>query len=142
MTPAPGDGFVVQAIGRVESTLTDRTAAPKQGHEGAPDAWLVFVPHVRDALRDLRVGDGIVVLTWFDRSDRNALQVHPRGDLSVPEQGVFSTRSPDRPNPIGIHPVRIVEIDDLRLLVGPLEAIDGTPVVDVKPQLDVETGIL
>jgi tRNA-Thr(GGU) m(6)t(6)A37 methyltransferase TsaA len=136
------DGFVVHAVGRVESTLTDPAAAPKQGHEGGPDAWLVFEPGMRDALRDLRLGDRIVVLTWFDRADRGVLQVHPRDDLSVPEQGVFSTRSADRPNPIGLHPVRIVAIDDLRLQVGPLEAIDGTPVLDVKPQLDVETGIL
>jgi len=135
-------GFVVHAVGRVESTLTDPTAAPKQGHEGAPDAWLVFEPGMRDALADLRVGDRIVVLTWFDRADRSVLRVHPRGDRSVPEQGVFATRSPGRPNPIGLHPVRIVAVDGLRLRVGPLEAVDGTPVLDVKPQLDVETGIL
>ena len=142
MTTGGDGGFVVHAVGRVESTLTDPTTAPKQGHEGAPDAWLVFEPGMRDALTDLRVGDRIVVLTWFDRANRSVLRVHPRGDRSVPEQGVFGTRSPGRPNPIGLHPVRIVAIDGLRLRVGPLEAVDGTPVLDVKPQLDEETGIL
>jgi tRNA-Thr(GGU) m(6)t(6)A37 methyltransferase TsaA len=135
-------GFVFRPIGRVESPLTDRALAPKQGHEGAPDAWLVFEPEVREGLRDLYVGEKIVVLTWFHQSSRDVLSVHPRDDTSSPERGVFSTRSPDRPNPVGLHPVEIVAIDGLRVQVRNLEAIDGTPIVDVKPQLSVEAGHL
>jgi tRNA-Thr(GGU) m(6)t(6)A37 methyltransferase TsaA len=121
---------------RVESPLTDRESAPHQGDEGAPAAWLVFDPTVRDAGRDLEPGADVIVLTWLDRADREVLQVHPRGDPGGPPQGVFSTRSPDRPNPIGLHTVRIVEIDDLRFRVQNLEALNGTPILDIKPVLE------
>ena len=106
-----------------------------QGAEGAPDAWILFDEAVRDAAHDLAVGDEILVLTWLHEADRAVQVVHPRDDVTVPERGVFSTRSPDRPNPIGLHRVEIVEVDGLRIRVRPLEAIDGTPVVDVKPVL-------
>ena len=125
----------LRAIARVESPLTDPAEAPKQGVEGAPDAWLVFEPDVLDALDGVEVGDELIVLTWLDRADRAVLRVHPRDDPANPLRGVFSTRSSDRPNPIGLHPVRVVEIDGLRVLVRSLEAVDGTPVVDVKPVL-------
>jgi tRNA-Thr(GGU) m(6)t(6)A37 methyltransferase TsaA len=128
-------GFEVRAIGRVESPLTDPAAAPKQGDEGAPDAWLVFDPDLLDAVRDLRTGDRVLLLTWLDRARRDLLRVHPRDDLTQPERGVFSTRSADRPNPIGLHPVEILAVDGLRLLVRNLEAVDGTPIIDVKPLL-------
>lgn len=128
--------YVLQPIGRVESPLVDRAAAPKQGDEGSPDAWLVFEPDVRDGIRDLQVGTDVLVLTWLDRGQRDTLVVHPRGDLTRPPTGVFSTRSPDRPNPIGLHRVTILAIDDLRIEVRDLEALDATPIVDVKPVLD------
>ncbi len=128
--------YVLRPIGRVESTLTDRATAPKQGDEGAPDAWLVFEPGVSGGLRDLRAGTEIIVLTWLDRAHRDVLAVRPRGDTMRPETGVFSTRSPDRPNPIGLHRVRIISVDALRVRVQNLEALDATPVLDVKPVLD------
>ena len=128
--------YVLQPIGRVESPLVDRAAAPKQGDEGSPDAWLVFEADVRDGIRDLQVGTDVIVLTWLDRGQRDTLVVHPRGDLTRPPTGVFSTRSPDRPNPIGLHRVTILAIDDLRIEVRDLEALDATPIVDVKPVLD------
>lgn len=127
--------FTVRSIGVVESPLTDAATAPKQGDEGAPEAWLVFDADVLDALRDLRPGDHVIVLTWLDRARRDVLRVHPRDDVTNPEQGVFSTRSADRPNPIGVHPVEVVAIDGPRLRVRNLEAVDGTPIVDVKPVL-------
>jgi tRNA-Thr(GGU) m(6)t(6)A37 methyltransferase TsaA len=127
--------FEVEAIGTVESPLTDLAAAPKQGDEGAPDAWLVFEPAVLAALEGIRPGDELIVLTWLDRAERDVLRVHPRSDPSRAEQGVFATRSPDRPNPIGLHPVEVVSIDGPRILVRNLEAVDGTPIVDVKPVL-------
>lgn len=133
------DQYVVRPIGRVESPLVDRASAPRQGDEGAPEAWLVFEPDVRDGLRDLRVGTDVLLLTWLDRADRDVLVVHPRGELTRPPTGVFSTRSPDRPNPVGLHRVTIVEVDGLRVRVRDLEALDGTPVVDVKPVLDRDT---
>ncbi len=120
----------------MESPLTDRAAAPKQGDEGAPEAWLVFDEAVAEGLRDLRPGDDVLVLTWLDRARRDVLVVHPRDDPAAPETGVFSTRSADRPNPIGIHHTEIVAVDGLRILVRHLEAVDGTPVVDLKPELD------
>jgi tRNA-Thr(GGU) m(6)t(6)A37 methyltransferase TsaA len=128
--------YLVQPVGRVESSLVDRDMAPKQGDEGAPDAWLVFEPWAAAALRDLRVGTEVLLLTWFDRARRDVLAVHPRGDPTRPETGVFSTRSPDRPNPIGLHRVAILSIDGPRVQVSNLEALDGTPIVDVKPVLD------
>jgi len=132
--------FTLTPIGRVESPLTDPGAAPKQGSEGAPDAWLVFGPEFEEGLRDLRAGDEVLVLTWLDRGDRAVLSVHPRDDLSAPLRGVFGTRSADRPNPIGIHRARILAIESpLRLRVSDMEAVDGTPVIDVKPVLDART---
>jgi tRNA-Thr(GGU) m(6)t(6)A37 methyltransferase TsaA len=106
-----------------------------QGMEGAPDAWILFEDDVREASRDLVAGDDVLVLTWLHEADREVRSVHPRDDRTLPERGVFSTRSPDRPNPIGLHRVEVVEVDGLRIRVRPLEAIDGTPVVDVKPVL-------
>jgi tRNA-Thr(GGU) m(6)t(6)A37 methyltransferase TsaA len=131
--------YVLRPIGRVESPLVDRDAAPRQGDEGAPDSWLVFDPAVREGLRDLRVGTEMILLTWFDRASRDVLAVHPRGDLARPETGVFSTRSPDRPNPVGLHRVEILALDGLRVQVRNLEALDGTPIVDMKPVLDTGT---
>jgi tRNA-Thr(GGU) m(6)t(6)A37 methyltransferase TsaA len=125
----------LRPIGRVESPLVDREQAPPQGDEGAPDAWLVFDPSMAAALRDLSVGDDVIVLTWLHQARRDVLAVHPRGDMSRPLTGVFSTRSPDRPNPIGLHQVQIAETDETRIPVRDLEAIDGTPILDVKPVL-------
>ena len=127
-------------IGRVESPLTDRASAPKQGDEGAPDAWLVFEPAVLDALEGIEVGQEVLVLTWLDRARRDVLRVHPRDDRSRSEQGVFNTRSPDRPNPIGLHRVEVAAIEGDRVRVHNLEAIDGTPIVDVKPVLSRDSG--
>jgi tRNA-Thr(GGU) m(6)t(6)A37 methyltransferase TsaA len=127
--------YVVRPVGWVESPLTDRAAAPKQGDEGAPDAWLVFRSGVEEALRDLQVGTDVLLLTWFDRASRDVLTVRPRGDRTRPETGVFGTRSPDRPNPIGLHRVTILAIEGQRVQVRNLEALDGTPIVDVKPVL-------
>jgi tRNA-Thr(GGU) m(6)t(6)A37 methyltransferase TsaA len=123
------------AIGTVRSPLRDRAAAPRQGDEGAPEAVLVFEPGVAAGLDGLAVGDEVLVLTWLDRARRDVLRVHPRGDAARPEAGVFATRSPDRPNPIGLHRVTVLAIDGLRLRVRDLEALDGTPVLDVKPVL-------
>ena len=125
----------LRAIARVESSLTDTAAAPKQGAEGAPDAWLVFLPGVMPALDGIEPGDRVIVLTWLDRAEREILRVHPRDDPSNPMRGVFATRSADRPNPIGLHEVEVLEVDGERMRVRPLEAVDGTPVVDVKPVL-------
>jgi tRNA-Thr(GGU) m(6)t(6)A37 methyltransferase TsaA len=125
--------FEAPPIGRVESPLTDPAAAPKQGHEGSPDAWLVFEPAVLEGLQDLHPGDRVIVLTWLDRAERDVLRVHPRDDLSNPLTGVFSTRSADRPNPIGLHEVEVLSIDGARIEVRDLEALDGTPILDVKP---------
>jgi tRNA-Thr(GGU) m(6)t(6)A37 methyltransferase TsaA len=122
-------------IGRVESPLTDPASAPKQGNEGAPDAWLVFDASVAEALADVVQGDRLIVLTWLDRARRDVLRVHPRDDASNPLRGVFSTRSADRPNPIGLHTVEVLAVDGLRILVRDLEALDGTPVLDLKPVL-------
>jgi tRNA-Thr(GGU) m(6)t(6)A37 methyltransferase TsaA len=125
----------IEPVGRVASPLRDRAEAPKQGDEGAPDAWLVFEPGMADALRGLRAGTDVLVLTWLHQAHRKVLTVHPRGDLSRPLTGVFATRSPDRPNPIGLHRVEVAAIDGLRVRVRKLEALDGTPIVDVKPVL-------
>jgi tRNA-Thr(GGU) m(6)t(6)A37 methyltransferase TsaA len=129
------EAYVVRPVGWVESPLTDRAAAPKQGDEGAPDAWLVFHRGVAEALRDVQVGTDVLLLTWFDRASRNVLTVRPRDDQARPETGVFSTRSPDRPNPIGLHRVTVLAIDGQRVQVRNLEALDGTPIVDVKAVL-------
>jgi tRNA-Thr(GGU) m(6)t(6)A37 methyltransferase TsaA len=122
-------------IGKVESPLTDPAAAPKQGSEGGPEAWLRFEAGVLAGLEGIAPGDRIVVLTWLDRARRDVLRVHPRDDLSNPQTGVFNTRSADRPNPIGLHPVDVLEIDGDRVRVSDLEAVDGTPILDVKPHL-------
>jgi tRNA-Thr(GGU) m(6)t(6)A37 methyltransferase TsaA len=122
-------------IGRVESSLKLREDAPKQGDEGAPDAWLVFTDEVAEGLDGIAVGDELLVLTWLDQAERDVLKVIPRGDRSRGVQGVFNTRSPDRPNPIGLHRVTVLEVADARLHVRNLEALDGTPIVDVKPLL-------
>jgi tRNA-Thr(GGU) m(6)t(6)A37 methyltransferase TsaA len=129
-------GFQLKPIGLVESPLTDRAQAPRQGDEGGPDAWLVFEPAVADGLRDIAVGTEIVLLTWLDRADREVLVTRPRDDPRRPLTGVFSTRSPDRPNPIGLHRVRVLAAEGLRIRVQGLEALDNTPVIDVKPVLD------
>jgi tRNA-Thr(GGU) m(6)t(6)A37 methyltransferase TsaA len=128
--------FELTPVGHVRSPLTDRDAAPKQGDEGAPEAWIVFEPHLLAALEGIRAGDELMVLTWLDRADRGVLLVHPRSDPSRPLQGVFNTRSPDRPNPIGLHRVGVLAVEGQRFRVRDLEAIDGTPVLDVKPVLD------
>jgi tRNA-Thr(GGU) m(6)t(6)A37 methyltransferase TsaA len=125
--------FEVVPVGKVESRLTDPAAAPKQGQEGAPDAWLVFEPRVLEGLQGIQPGDQVIVLTWLDRARRDVLRVHPRDDVTNPLQGVFNTRSADRPNPIGLHPVEVLSIDGERIRVRNLEALDGTPIVDVKP---------
>ncbi|SNY56523.1 tRNA (N6-threonylcarbamoyladenosine(37)-N6)-methyltransferase TrmO [Paractinoplanes atraurantiacus] len=127
--------YEMRPIGIVESALTDPATAPKQGTEGGAEAWLVFEPDVAEGLRDLAAGDEVVVLTWLHLADRGTLVVHPRDDPRNPLTGVFSTRSADRPNPVGLHRVRVVEVDGLRVKVAGLEAVDGTPVVDVKPVL-------
>jgi len=125
--------YEIRPVGHVESTLVDRESAPKQGSEGAPDAWLVFNPDMAEGIRDLAVGADVFVLTWLHQAQRDVLAVHPRDDPNNPVTGVFSTRSQDRPNPIGLHRVRVAAVAGLRVLVRPLEAFDGTPIVDVKP---------
>lgn len=127
--------FQLRPIGLLRSALESLDEAPKQGEEGAPDAWLEVESWAADALDGLSVGDEIFVVTWLHRADRGILKVHPRGDRRNPLTGVFATRSPHRPNPIGLHPVVVKEIDGRRLRIGPIEAIDGTPVVDIKPVL-------
>ncbi len=127
------DKYSVHPIGFVRSTLKLRAEAPKFGNEGAPDAWLDLIPSVTDGLQGIAAGDELIVLTWLHESRREVLRVHPRGDESLPLTGVFATRSPDRPNPIGLHRVTVLEIAGNHLKVAPLEAIDGTPVVDIKP---------
>jgi len=129
----PVETFQLRPVGVIRSTLISRREAPKQGSEGAPDAWLDAEPWAADALLGLGVGDEIIVITWLDRARRDIYQVHPRSDPRRPLSGVFATRSPDRPNPLGLHPVVISAIDGLRLRIGPIEALDGTPVVDIKP---------
>jgi tRNA-Thr(GGU) m(6)t(6)A37 methyltransferase TsaA len=128
--------YEVLPIGWVQSPLTERAQAPRQGNEGTPPAWLAFEPEVREGIRDLRPGIEIMVLTWLDRASRDVLTTRPGDDPLSPPLGVFSTRSPDRPNPIGLHRVRVVAVEGLRVLVRGLEALDGTPLVDVKPVLD------
>jgi tRNA-Thr(GGU) m(6)t(6)A37 methyltransferase TsaA len=125
----------VRPVGVIRSILRSRAAAPMQGREGAPDAWLEVFPWAVDALDGLAAGDEVVVLTWLHRARREVLKVHPRSDRRRPLAGVFATRSPDRPNPLGLHPVTIRRIRGRRLRIGPIEAINGTPVIDVKPEL-------
>jgi tRNA-Thr(GGU) m(6)t(6)A37 methyltransferase TsaA len=127
--------YELACIGEVESPLVERGDAPRQGDEGGPDAWLVLDPSMRAGMRDLEVGTEILLLTWLDRARRDVLAVHPRGDQARPVRGVFSTRSPDRPNPIGLHTVQILAIDGTRIRVRNLEALDRTPILDIKPLL-------
>jgi tRNA-Thr(GGU) m(6)t(6)A37 methyltransferase TsaA len=126
----------LRLVGYVRSTLRSLDDAPRQGSEGALDAWIDVIPMFAPAVSGLVAGDDIIVITWLDRANRDVLEVHPRGDPGNPLSGVFATRSPHRPNPLGLHRVRIHEISGTRLRIGPLEAIDGTPVVDIKPVLD------
>jgi tRNA-Thr(GGU) m(6)t(6)A37 methyltransferase TsaA len=129
--------FSLKPIGYVRSPLVDREHAPKQGDEGAPEAWLIFQPEFQEGLKDLQLGEDILVLTWLDRGDRETLSVHPRDDELAPLRGVFSTRSQDRPNPVGLHRVRLVERrGPTEFKVLNLEAFDATPIIDVKPVLD------
>lgn len=130
-TPDP----VLRVIGWVESPLTDPTAAPKQADDAAPSAWLALLPDVRDGLGDVRVGDRLLVITWLHLARRDLLRVHPQDRPELPLRGVFSTRSADRPNPLGLHPVRVTAVAAGRIEVDRLEAVDGTPIVDVKPDL-------
>ena len=125
----------VRPIGVIRSALKARGASPKQGSEGAPDAWLEVSPFAAEGLHGLVAGDDIIVVTWFHRARRDVMKVYPRGDRRRPLTGVFATRSPDRPNPLGLHRVTVRKIAGSRLRIGPIEAIDGTPVVDIKPVL-------
>lgn len=125
----------LEIIGHVRSTVRSLTSAPRQGSEGAPDAWLDIDPAFATGLRGIAIGDALVILTWLHLADREVLEVHPRDDPEVPLAGVFATRSPDRPNPLGLHRVTVREVSGLRLRIGPIEVLDGTPVVDVKPVL-------
>jgi tRNA-Thr(GGU) m(6)t(6)A37 methyltransferase TsaA len=128
--------LVLRSIGWVESPVTDPSVASRQGDEGAPDCWLVFDPDVREALDGLRAGDDIVVITWLHLADRSVRQVHPRGDPNRPIRGVFATRPQHRPNPLGLHEVTILAVDDLRINARGMEAIDRTPIVDIKSALE------
>jgi len=127
--------YSLAPVGFVQSSLKLRGKAPKQGCEGAPDAWVKMVPAVAKGLQGYSVGEEIILITWFHKARRNILKLHPRGDKRLPLTGVFATRSPDRPNPLGLHRVKVLEIAGNRLRVEPLEAIDGTPIVDIKPVL-------
>ena len=135
--------YTLEPVGFIRSTVTGRADAPRQGPEGAPDAWLEIEPKFAEALLGIEVGHELIVITWFHQADRAVLKNHPRGDENRPLTGVFYTRSPARPNPLGLHPVTVREIDPpshdatarrapLRLKIGPIEAFDGTPVVDIK----------
>lgn len=127
--------YTIEPIGFIRSALTQLEAAPRQGDEGAPEAWLEITPSVVEGLAGIIAGDELIVLTWLHLARRDVLQVHPRGDLERPLTGVFATRSPHRPNPVGLHRVSVLEISQQRLRVAPIEAIDGTPIVDIKPVL-------
>jgi tRNA-Thr(GGU) m(6)t(6)A37 methyltransferase TsaA len=131
----PNSAFTLQPIGIIRSALTDLAAAPRQGDEGGSEAWLELTPEVAPALVGIQVGDELLILTWLHRADRATLQVHPRDNPAAPLTGVFATRSSHRPNPIGLHRVSVLEIEENRLRVAPLEAIDGTPIIDIKPVL-------
>jgi tRNA-Thr(GGU) m(6)t(6)A37 methyltransferase TsaA len=130
----------LKPIGHVASTLTELDSAPRQADEGAPEAWLIFDAAVIEGLRNIHRGDEVLLFTWLDRARRDELSVHPRGDPSRPLEGVFTTRSPDRPNPIGLHRVEITSVEGTRLGVRHLEALDGTPIIDVKPILSADIG--
>jgi tRNA-Thr(GGU) m(6)t(6)A37 methyltransferase TsaA len=125
--------YTLHQVVLVESQITTREEAPRQGDEGAPDAWIIIDPALAEGLSGMKAGQDVVVLTWLHQSKRDVLKLHPRWDINNPVTGVFSTRSPDRPNPIGLHQVTILEVDQNRIKVGPMEAINGTPVIDIKP---------
>lgn len=127
--------YSVRPIGFIRSELKRRDKAPRQGMDGAPDVWLEVSPRFAKAMQDIVVGQEIIVITWLHEADRKTLKVHPRGNVRVPLTGVFSTRSPDRPNPLGLHRVEVREIVGNRIRIGPMEAVDGTPVADIKPVL-------
>ena len=131
----PESDYVLYPVGFLQSSLKEPGEAPMQGYEGAPDAWLEVLTPFAEGLESLAVGDEIIVITWLHKAQRDILKVHPRGDETTPLAGVFATRSPDRPNPLGLHRVTVLEIAGTRLKVGPIEAIDGTPIVDIKPVL-------
>ena len=132
--------FEVRPIGRVESSLADPESAPRQADEGAPEAWLVFDAEVLEGLRNVRPGDEVILITWLHQARRDVLSVHPRGDVTRAREGVFSTRSPHRPNPIGLHQVQVTAIDGSRVRVRSLEAVDGTPILDLKPVLSADVA--
>ena len=134
-------GFWLRPVGVIRSEIKARIDSPKQGSEGAPDVWLEIYPWAVEGLHRIAVGDELVIITWFHQSRRDVFQVHPRSHAENPLTGVFATRSPDRPNPLGLHPVVVRAVDGARLRVGPVEAIDGTPVVDIKPVLPCEPDI-
>jgi tRNA-Thr(GGU) m(6)t(6)A37 methyltransferase TsaA len=127
--------YMIEPIGVVRSELTRLEEAPMQGDEGAPEAWLELTVSAARGLMGIKPGDKLILLTWLHLAQRDVLQVHPRGDINRPLTGVFATRSPDRPNPVGLHPVSVLEVTDQKLRVSPLEAINGTPIVDIKPVL-------
>ena len=127
--------YVLNPIGFIRSPLKTREDAPRQGHEGAPEAWLEVKAEFAEALEGTATGDEVIVITWFHLSRRDVQKVHPRGDRRNPLTGIFATRSPDRPNPLGLHRVRVLEVKGTNLKIGPIEAVDGTPVVDIKPVL-------
>ena len=129
------NNYVLEPIGVIRSELTNLAAAPRQGDEGGYEAWLEITPQFATGLVGINAGDKLIVLTWLHLARREILQVHPRGRLETPLAGVFATRSPNRPNPIGLHEVLVLAIDGQRLKVGPLESIDGTPIIDIKPVL-------
>lgn len=131
--------YRIEPVGSVRSALTRLEDAPMQGDEGAPEAWLDIKPQAAKGLAGIQVGDELMVLTWLHLAERDVLEVHPRGDVNRPLTGVFATRSPDRPNPIGLHRVSVLEVEDQALKVAPLEAIDGTPIVDIKPVLSADS---
>lgn len=128
-------GFLLEAVGYVRSELKKRKNAPRQGYLGAPEAWLEVSPKYKECLHRVAAGDEVILITWLHEAKRTVKKVHPGSDKNIPLTGVFGTRSPDRPNPMGLHRVKILEMNGLRLRVGPLEAIDGTPIVDIKPVL-------
>ena len=127
--------YTIEPIGFILSELKRLEDAPLQGDEGGMDAWLVLTPHAAQGLTGIAVGDELIIMTWFHLAQRDILQVHPRGYLARPLTGVFATRSPHRPNPLGLHRVTVLEVAMQRLHVAPLEAIDGTPIIDIKPVL-------
>jgi len=127
--------FTLKPVGKIRSELKKRKNAPRQGYLGAPDAWVVIGGKFAKCLEGIAIGDDVILITWLHEGRRSVMKVHPGADKNNPLMGVFATRSPDRPNPLGLHRVKVLEIEGLRLKVGPLEAIDGTPVMDIKPVL-------